>query len=83
MAISTASKQPWEKPLSTPALPFKQSLPSFVDQHQLLNPLRFPQLLGSLKVVYNDFIDGVEDGHHCILREVFGWSLLASRQVLH
>lgn len=88
MAENTMLEQPrprgpWRSPPLPPRRPLSGALPGFVDQHQLLDALRFPQLLGSLQVLRDDLVDGVEDGHHRVLREVFGWGLLASRQVLH
>lgn len=56
-------------------------LPGPVDGHKLVDCLSGNERAGVLRAVSDDFMDGVEDGHHCVLLQVLGWPLLSAGQV--
>lgn len=57
--------------------------PGSVDGDQLLNGLSLDEGTSVFRAVSDNLMDGVEDGDHSVLLQVFGWPLLATWQVAH
>lgn len=60
-----------------------KALPGPVDGDQLLYGLSLDERAGIFRAVCDDLMDGVEDGDHSVLLEVFGRPLLTTGQVAH
>lgn len=57
--------------------------PGPVDGDELLNGLGLDEGAGVFRAVSDNLMDGVEDGDHSVLLQVFGWPLLTAGQVAH
>lgn len=61
----------------------KKISPGPINGDQFLDGLGLDEGACVFRAVGDDLVNGIEDGHHSVLLQVLGWSLLTAGQVAH